>query len=143
MTSVFEFDGHKVEIFQDVDLLDVTSLHRVDPAWRFVDAQGHEHRWHDEHGYEAKDYSPSAHYHVPTVLKVDDEPEYAEDGEEIPVWHYECRECRQVVDPGYTADTSRQFIPGMKRETILVDGLRVTREELQKLRVGLLSWPPA
>lgn len=139
MTSRFEFDGHTVEMSREVDLLDVTSLSRPDLAWRFVDAHGHVHVWADPSGVPATRYSVEVDYVVPTVVKVDDEPEYDEDGEEIPVWHYECSQCRELVEPGYRADTERQFIAGMRRQSILIDGLPATINDVKKL-VGE-AWP--
>jgi len=73
----------------DGEPIDVTCLHRPDPAWRYVDARGHEHRWYDG-DRPALTYRPSGQYHVPTLTQIVD----VEGTDEYPaVVHYECTAC--------------------------------------------------
>lgn len=105
------------------DMIDVTSLHRPDPAWTFTDPNGHLHQWHDADGI-AKDYNPTTRYFVPTIVKVVDYPatdDYPE------VFHYECKECRAVVEPGYRADEFSQKITGLAH--YYIDDEPVSKDE--------------
>jgi hypothetical protein len=96
------------------DLVDVTSMHRPDPSWLFTDANGHTHRWFlgDK---PAVNYSPSDRYTLPSLSWVEDPPTFTEDGDEIPQGHYVCAACGETIRPGYTADDTQQFMPGLKR----------------------------
>jgi hypothetical protein len=111
------------------DPIDVTSMHRPDTGWVMVDAHGHEHRWHVD-GRPAVSYSPSATYDVPTLVYVKDGEETDEDGETYEVGHLECRACGEHVRPGYTADTIRQYIPGLRWYRI--NGQSVSPEEFER-----------
>lgn len=98
--------------------IDVTSCHRADPTWQFVDAQGHHHQWYVA-GQPATSYRPEERYDTPTLIWVKDGEEYWDDSDEPhPIGHLECRQCGEHVSPGYTADTTRQFIPGLARYRI-------------------------
>jgi hypothetical protein len=112
------------------DLVDVTSLHRPDPTWRHVDAHGHEHRWYVD-GTPAVSYDPSARYETPSLVWVKDGEEFW-DGDDEPhdVGHLECRQCGDHVEPRYTADDTRQHIPGLRRYRI--NGEPVTPEEFAR-----------
>ena len=71
--------------------IEVTSLNRPDTAWRFIDANGHEHRWFDGDTPATSD-SPMRKYTLPTLVRIVD----AEGTDEYPeVAHYECRACRK------------------------------------------------
>lgn len=108
------------------DRIEVTSLHRPNPGWRHVDAAGHEHRWYTG-GSPAERYDPLLRYDVPTLVTVVD----AEATDDYPgVSHSECRLCRARVWPGYTADFSPQYIPGLRHYRI--NGERVTPEEFER-----------
>ncbi len=102
--------GEVFEMHQD--LIDVTSMSRVDPSWRFVDPAGHEHRWY-ANGQPATTYSPSQHYDLPTLIVVHDGLGYYEDGEEYELSHYECPQCGAHVRPGTCADSTTQYIGGL------------------------------
>jgi len=95
------------------DLIEVTSSHRPDPAWVFIDAHGHEHRWHVD-GKPAMSYNPSAKYGTPSLVWVKDGESYwPDDDEPHEVGHLECRQCGEHIEPGYTADTIRQYVRGL------------------------------
>lgn len=101
---------------------DVTSLSRPDPQWVHVDAHGHEHRWY-LNGQPASSYSPSARYELPTLVVVREPTVIDEWGDEWTPSHYECVVCRVTVNPGTTADTCRQFVPGLR--SYFLDDARV------------------
>ena len=109
--------------------VEVTSLHRPDTSWRFVDKAGHEHRWWEGLGL-AIQYRPTSQYYVDTVKKVVDGWYYDEDGEPFARWHYECDQCGDKVEPGYCADTHTQYIPGIKR--CYINDVLVTPEEFER-----------
>lgn len=111
------------------DMIDVTSMHRPDTSWRFVDAIGHEHRWHVD-GKPAVSYNPSARYDTPTLVWVKDGEEYWEDDDEPhAVGHLECRQCGERIEPRYTADSTTQHIAGLAHYRI--NGESVSREEFE------------
>lgn len=118
------------EVFETgCEVLEVTSNSRPDTSWRHVDHQGHRHVWHAD-GKPADRYNPSTTYETPTLVWVKDgEACWEDDDEPHDVGHLECRECGAPVRPGYTADTTRQYIPGLRWFTI--DGRRVTPEEYE------------
>lgn len=96
----------------DCSLIDVTSNYRPDTAWIFVDGYGHAHQWWTN-GAVAVRYSPAHTYTLPSLIWVKDYDTYDEDGEPIPVGHHECRQCGEIVKPGYCADSEQQYIPGL------------------------------
>ena len=109
--------------------IEVTSLHRTDTAWCYVDKAGHEHRYYD--GDEpAGSYSPMKQYHLPTLRWVVDGMAAYPDGEEYEEGHYECRECGEHARPGTTADSYRQYIPGLAQYEI--DGELVSKDEFER-----------
>jgi hypothetical protein len=97
------------------DMVEVTSMNRPDPNWVFTDKEGHVHQWHDSKG-PATNYSPMEKYSVPTVRSVIEGSWVDDDGEEHHICHLACRQCGERVNPGRTADTCRQFIPGLRRQ---------------------------
>lgn len=120
-------DGRRFEMW--CDLLDVTSLHRPDPSWRYMDRAGHEHRWWTE-GKPAEGYSPSKSYDTPTLIWVKDGVGYYEDGEPYDIGHCECRQCGEHIEPRNTADTNTQYIAGLKHCSI--DGIEVDIETFER-----------
>ena len=106
------------------DLIDVTCLSRPDESWVHRDPAGHQHRWLFD-GVPGV-YRPQAKATVPTVKWVRTGTGYYEDGEEYEIGHHECRECGAKVEPGHTADTSKQFIHGLA--SYYIDGERVSEE---------------
>ena len=122
-------NGHTWEVYMEP--VEVTSLHRPDPDWTFTDSAGHIHRW-DPPGA----YRPLVHYSLPTLKGVTDfAGVYDEQGEmlEPPIWHWECRQCGQRVDPGYTADQYRQYVAGLKH--YLIDDRHVSFEEFKRFAI--------
>jgi len=111
------------------DMIEVTSQHRPDTNWRVVDAQGHEHRWYVD-GKPAVSYNPSAKHETPTLVDVHDGWGYWEDGERYAIHHYECRQCGEHIEPRYTADTNRQYIPGLR--WCRINGESVSKEEFER-----------
>jgi len=110
--------------------IDVTSMHRPDTSWRFVDAHGHEHRWFVG-GKPADQYSPTLTYETPTLVWIKDGDEYWDDDDEPhPVGHLECIECGEHIAPRYTADSYTQYIPGPK--SCRINGERVGEEEFMR-----------
>lgn len=121
---------HESESFEVVcDQIEVTMNHRPDTDWRFVDASGHEHRWYVS-GVPAASYDPMARHETPTLMQVGDGTYwYDDDGDAHENWHMECVQCGQRIDPSYTSDMTRQFIPGLRR--CLINGRTVTREHFE------------
>src|SRR6185436_19512973 len=112
------------------ELMDVTSNHRPDTLWRFIDAHGHEHRWYVG-DMPAASYNPSATYETPTLLWVKDGEEFW-DGDDEPhdVGHLECRICGEHVTPRYTADTTTQYVAGLR--WFRINGEPVSMDEFQR-----------
>jgi hypothetical protein len=95
--------------------LDVTSLHRPDTSWSYVDHAGHVHQWHVAGGGPATSYDPSRAYETPTLVWVKDGEEWWEDADEPhAVGHLECPQCGEHVQPRYMADTCTQYIAGLR-----------------------------
>lgn len=112
------------------DLFDVTSLHRVDTAWRVTDSKGHVHQWF-EGEKPAVAYNPSSKYLTLTLIWIKDGEEYWEDDDEPhDVGHLECKECGEHIWPGYRADDTTQYIPGIQR--YLINDRSVSREEFEQ-----------
>ena len=111
------------------DKVDVTSVCRPDTGWKFVDPANHTHVWFNG-DQPATGYQPGLSYTVPTIKWVKDGVGYFEDGEEYGIGHYECKECGFHVKPGNTADTHRQYMPGLKHFTI--DGETVSEPEFMR-----------
>ena len=116
------------------DLIDVTSMRRPDPTWVFVDALGHEHRWYVERDGQTHvampTYDPQRTYKTPTLIYVKDGESCYEDGEPYEYGHLECASCGEHVQPRHTADTQRQYIPGLRYYTI--NGEPVSPEEFKR-----------
>jgi hypothetical protein len=123
MSTLHFSDGDTFQIVADP--VEVTSLRRPDPSWRFTDAAGHEHRWYAD-GQPADGYQPTKRYTVPSIVRVEDEPA----SDDYPaISHDECLLCRARVKPGYTADTHAQFIPGIRR--CYINGQPVSEDEFK------------
>lgn len=113
----------------ECDPVDVTSLHRPDTAWRFIDSQGHSHRWFAD-GVPADRYSPTAKHSVPTLKWVKDGVAYFEDGEPYYVGHNECIECGERIEPRYKADDYQQYVAGLRR--YYINDALVSEEEFKR-----------
>ncbi len=123
------------------DLIEATSLHRPDTAWVVVDTHGHAHRWCVMDESVGTPIKPAYHYRpdvklgVPTLVWVKDGEEYWEDDDEPhDVGHLECRQCGEHIKPGYTADTNRQYVPGLR--WFCINGESVSKDEFE-LRLSL------
>lgn len=136
--NTIKASGH--EFRMEHDMIDVTSMRRPDVGWKFVDAQGHEHRWYEEDGpngdrISATFYHPGRSYVLPTLVVVHDGVEAFDDGDdcfdEFHISHYECAQCGEHVNPGTCADDRQQYIPGILR--CYVDGRSVAPEEMKRL----------
>jgi hypothetical protein len=125
--SVIQHNGDVFEI--ESEPIDVTSISRPDPSWLFIDAAGHEHRWWTD-GAPATDYRPEKRYEVPSLRWVIDETGIDEDGYEYTLGHHECVQCAEHVLPRTMADTTTQYIPGLRRYRI--NGESVSREEFER-----------
>lgn len=119
MTSLLEMTDEQIrQQFSKGDLsitrdsIDVTSNHRPDISWKFVDSAGHEHRWFVDKR-PAVAYHPQAKYTVPSVKWVKTGIGYYEDNTKYDVGVYKCKKCREEVTPGYTADQMEVYIAGM------------------------------
>lgn len=111
------------------EFVDVTMLHRPDTNWRYVDKHGHEHRWYVE-GQPVTIYRPQNQHQTPTLKWVFEEWGYYEDGERYQIGHHECVDCGEHIEPRYTADDTKQMIPGLRWYQI--NGQSVSREEFER-----------
>ena len=111
------------------DLVEATSLHRPDTSWVFMDAAGHEHRWFSG-ARPAQSYTPSETYETPSLVWVHDGWGYYEDGERYELGHRECATCGERIEPRYTSDTVRQYVPGLR--WFRINGMSVSREEFEQ-----------
>lgn len=98
----------------ECDPIEVTSWHRPDTNWLYVDKAGHRHVWHMD-GKEANKYDPAKRYEVPSLKWVFERWGYYEDGSRYEIGHHECVQCGEHIEPAYTADTTKQYVPGMRR----------------------------
>jgi hypothetical protein len=111
------------------DLMEATSSYRPDTGWRVVDAQGHEHRWYVD-GAPAVSYHPSAKHETPTLVWIFERWGYYEDGERYAIGHHECHACGEPIEPRFTADTTRQYVPGLR--WFRINGESVSPEEFER-----------
>lgn len=89
----------------EVEVTTLTGVRSPDTAWEFVDETGHYHSWTKDGQLPTMD-----RHEVETAPAWEDE-----DGEEYPATVeviYRCKLCHEEVEPKYTVDHSRQFIPG-------------------------------
>lgn len=119
---------HTLEVYRD--LIDVTSNHRPDIDWEFIDSHGHIHKWSDSNGI-ATQYDPKSKYLVLSVKWKTTGTGYYEDGSEYDIGHYECTKCGDIVKPGYTTDKTTQYITGLTH--YLVDGRHVSEQEFMSV----------
>lgn len=96
--------------------IEVTSLSRPDSSWSHVDAHGHKHQWHvdltPKGTLPAAHYDPRRRYSLPTLRRV----VTTQGGDDYPdIYHYECLECGDHVEPGSRPDDTSQYITGFQR----------------------------
>lgn len=111
------------------DLIDVTSDHRPNLNWIFVDKAGHYHQWYDGETL-ATTYRPQTPYHIPSIEWIKTGNAFYPDGSEYDIGYHRCKQCKQPVEPGYTADTVTQYIPGMVH--FYIDGREVSELEFKE-----------
>lgn len=135
MSTIHHPSGDVFEV--QCEPVEVTSLHRPDTSWVHADKAGHEHRWYVENDgpdgrhISASLYSPQHRYITPTLIWVKDGEEYWEDDDEPhDVGHLECKQCGEHIQPHYTADSNRQFMPGLRQ--CFINGEPVSLEEFQR-----------
>lgn len=109
--------------------IEVTSISRPDERWAYTDPSGHMHRWEWED--DKREYRPGVSASVPTVRYVVDGVDVDECGDEHEYGHHECVLCGAHVTIGTTADTCRQYMPGLK--TYRVDGAIVSEAEFKRI----------
>ena len=81
--------------------------------------------------FPATNYNAVHDYVTPTLLWVKDGEEFWEDDDEPhDVGHLECRQCGEHVSPGYTADTYRVYIPGLRWYRI--NGESVSEQDFER-----------
>jgi hypothetical protein len=114
------------EFEMERSMMEATSMHRPDTAWKQVDAHGHVHQWWTN-GAPATSYSPTQHYITPTLVWIQTGIEYFEDGMEIPIGDLHCVHCNEIIKPGYCADSCTRYVPGLTR--FRVNGRSVSKEE--------------
>lgn len=110
------------------DLVDVTSMHRPDPTWIFIDQQGHTHEWY-VNGTPAVIYAYSENYDVPSTKWVHDGWDYYE-GDRVERGHLECLQCGEEIHPRYCADTNTVYAPGLR--WFRINGESVSQDEFQR-----------
>jgi len=120
--------GHTFEV--QCDMIDVTSMSRPDTDWRYTCRGGGLHAWYRDQA-PASSYRPEARYHTPTLRWVHDGWGYYEDGERYEIGHHECAQCGEHITPRRTADTSQQFVPGLRH--YFADGVPVSKEEFERI----------
>ncbi len=127
--------SRKPDLRMEYQPFEVTSLRRPDEGWHYVDPAGHAHQWEWPNGKRV--YQPGVTASLPTLEWVRTGTGAYPDGEEYEIGEHRCRQCGAVVQPAYTADRNRVFIPGLVSYT--ADGVPVSREEavrLAKLHYG-------
>lgn len=108
------------------DWIDTTmGIPTLDPDWRGTDSNGHEHYYDQQaHEYPTLDYIIDAeHWCDGTEGVYNHDPHMAVDED-----HYECKLCREVVEPGIIPAGTPSAIPGSKSATlagVTSSGMRV------------------
>jgi hypothetical protein len=130
--------GQSWNLEMNQEWIDTTcGIDTLDPKWRGVDSNGHEH--HYEHGYPTLDLVIEASHWCDG-----DEGIYNHDPhEQIDASHYECLICREVVEPGIIPAFTPQQMPGMRSYRITgfrSDGAQVeawlTEDDVAVIRAG-------
>ena len=113
------------------DSIDVTSNHRPDIGWNFVDSAGHEHRWFVGKNRPAIAYHPQAKYRVPSIKWVKTGTGCYEDGTKYSTGVYKCKKCGEEITPGYTADQFNVYIAGTVH--YLLNDVEISKSEANRL----------
>lgn len=112
------------------DLIDVTSNHRPDLSWIFVDKSGHYHRWYNGETL-ATQYRQQISYSIPSIEWIKTGTDFYPDGSEFEVGYNRCKLCHEEVNPGYTSDRTTQYITGLTH--YYVDGKEVSEKEVEAI----------
>lgn len=88
------------------EILPVEALfaRKPDHNWKFVDGEGHLHAW-------VKNELPTLEWMV-DVPECGDYPE---------IGHYECKQCREEVEPKTVSDCTRRHVPGYTEYALHLD----------------------
>lgn len=107
--------GFSIEMGQE--WIDVSTMSELDPNWRYIDAKGHGHYYHD-----SKNPFPTLKWRKDIVTD--------EDGEKWDAGWYQCPRCRERIVPGTRSGEGRK-IPGLRCLDLIIDGLGVpiTKDE--------------
>lgn len=134
-TVIHGFEGKTIRIERDV--MAVSSLHPVeaDPAWRYVDRAGHEHRWAQPEDASGGPIGAS----ITSVEYVETERWWCSDCRDEHVeTEPRCRQCGQVIQLGYRDAPNPTYITGEMR--VWVDDEPLDREAgyalLERLRAA-------
>ncbi len=118
------------EVFEmERDMIDVTSMHRPDISMVVIDDHGHFHPWCTPDGQPATGYNPRVQYNIPSLRWVKTGVEYYDDGEPYDVGEWRCRQCKAVVVPPYTADSTVHYVAGLAHYRI--NDVEVSKEEFE------------
>jgi hypothetical protein len=91
------------------DMIEVTPLTIIDLNWKYVDAAGHLHRWTPD----APGSGGIPRGHLETLKRVTD----IEASDWYPeIYHYECTQCGERIEPGRMVPNTRYFMPGLLHE---------------------------
>jgi hypothetical protein len=117
------FTGQTWELTVDPVVVDVTS-ERATPNehWTFTDAQGHEHRY--DRGYPTLDLVVDAEHWCDGSEGWQPHDEHMVVDES----HYECKLCREVIEPALDPPFMPKFVPGSvdaRLSGVLPDGREV------------------
>lgn len=94
-----------------------SSFPTVDPSWRMMDPQGHEHFY--DSGYPTLDYIiDRQHWCAGDEGLEPHDPHWAIDES-----HYECSQCRETITPGLRPPGWTETIPTTREITVTVTGL--------------------
>jgi hypothetical protein len=101
----------------DHDVIDVTcGIPTPNEGWTYTDRQGHEHRY--EHGYPTLELVVDASHWC-----MGNEGLYAHDPHEaVDESHYECRICRETIQPKVDPPGTPEFVRGLS--TAILNGNR-------------------
>lgn len=95
------------------DWINVTSEYPTpDERWRFTDSNGHEH--HYDHGYPTLDLVIDREHWC-----LGNEGLYSHDEHmAVDESHFECKQCREIIEPSQHPGGWPQHIPGMRTATL-------------------------
>lgn len=124
MVTKVEGNGWTLDIEQK--WINVTSGRSTpNERWTFADGQGHDHRY--DNGYPTLDFVVDAeHWCDGTEGLASHDPHWAVDES-----HYECKRCREVIEPAMDPPGTPKFVSGMISATLT--GIRSDGVEIQMM----------